>query len=187
MRVPVGDPGRDVERLVVDADAHPRRLDRAAQDGWGDRDPWTTVPTLDPGRTADRLAEHGLAVATSPEWLMTVRLVEQRRVALAPGFRVEVLAESATSVRLRVVDEEGREAALGQVGVHTGHGVPDRVSTARSHRRRGLGGAVMTLLADAAHDRGAEHGVLVASDQGRRLYASLGWTVAGAVVVARGR
>ncbi|GAB3655650.1 hypothetical protein GCM10027596_08910 [Nocardioides korecus] len=187
LRTLVGDPGRDVERLVLDADEHPRRLDRAASASWDDRDPWITVPTRDPGRTADRLAEHGLATAAAPEWLMRVALADQRRVPLPPGFTTVVRRDAHDALRLQVVTDDGTLAASGQVGVALpdGWAVPDRIGTERDHRRRGLAAAVMALLVDAARERGASQGVLVASDQGRRLYAALGWRVVGAVVVAR--
>ena len=186
LRTLVGDPGRDVERLVLDADEHPRRLDRAASASWEDRDPWISVPTRDPGRTADRLVEHGLTTAAAPEWLMRVSWPDQRRVPLPPGYAPVVRRDAPDSLLLEVLTHDGGLAASGQVGIAPdGWAVPDRISTGREHRRRGLGAAVMTLLADAARERGAVEGVLVASDQGRRLYTALGWRVAGAVVIAR--
>ena len=59
------------------------------------------------------------------------------------------------------------------------------IETAAQHRRRGLGGLMMTLLAEAAVDLGATRGLLMASTQGRALYTSLGWTTLCPVVVGR--
>lgn len=185
LRTVVGLPGRDVEHVVLDADRHPRRIDRAARLSLDDRDPWITVPTADPGRVSDRLVEHGLAVATSPDWLMTSTPVPGR-APIPPGFAAEV-HPSRHRVEVRVVAPDGSSAASGQVGLAGQVAVPDRVLTQPSHRRQGLGRAVMTLLTAQAVERGATRAVLVASDQGRRLYLSLGWQVAGAVVVARRR
>jgi len=185
LRTVVGDPGRDVERLVLGADGHPRRLDRAASASWDDRDPWITVSTRDPGRTADRLVEHGLATALGPEWLMRVALADQLRAELPVGHTVAVRRDTPRARQLQVLTATGSLAASGQVGLAGDVAVPDRISTERAHRKRGLGAATMTLLADAALARGITEGVLVASDQGRRLYARLGWQVVGAVVVAR--
>ena len=134
---------------------------------------------------SDRLAEHGLATATSPEWLMTSALAAGRAV-LPPGYVAEVFT-SPYRVEVRVVAPDGTTAASGQVGLADAVAVPDRVLTQPSHRRRGLGRAVMTLLAAQAVEHGATRAVLVASDQGRRLYLPLGWQVVGAVVVARRR
>lgn len=185
LRTVVGAPGRDVEHLVLDADAHPRRIDRAAQDSWADRDPWVSVPTTDPGRTADRLAEHGLVASSLPSWLMTTALADQRRVDLSAAYATDVVRDLPEAVELRLVDAAGRLAASGQVGIADGCAVPDKITTQPEHRRRGLAAAVMTLLSDAARERGAHDGVLVASDEGRRLYLHLGWQQVGAVVVSR--
>ena len=185
LRTVVGLPGRDVEHVVLDADRHPRRIDRAARLSLDDRDPWITVPTVDPGRVSDRLAEHGLATATSPEWLMTSALASGH-AALPPGYVAEV-HPSPRRVEVQVVAPDGTAAASGQVGLTGEVAVPDRVVTQPSHRRQGLGRAMMTLLATQAVERGATRAVLVASDQGRRLYVSLGWQVVGAVVIARRR
>lgn len=185
LRTVVGTPGRDVERLVLDADTHPRRIDRAALDSWADRDPWVSVPTTDPGRTADRLLEHGLVASPLPSWLMTVDLAEARRVDLLPAYAVDLVRDLPDVVELRVLDAAGRLAASGQAGIVEGRVVPDKITTEPDHRRRGLGAAVMTLLGGAARERGVHEGVLVASDEGRRLYLHLGWRLRGAVVVSR--
>ena len=52
----------------------------------------------------------------------------------------------------------------------------DRIVTSADHRRRGLGTAVMSLLGHSGTDRRMPS-VLVATDQGRALYESLGWRV----------
>lgn len=48
----------------------------------------------------------------------------------------------------------------------------------------GLAGAIMGALAESAVAAGAETGVLVASGDGRRLYATLGWQPVAEVVIA---
>lgn len=182
----MGAPGRDVELLVLDADHHPRRVDAAARASLDHRDPWVTVPTSDPGRTTDRLSEHGLATADLPEWLMTRSPVAWAPPPVPPGYaaRTAVLDHR---VEVRVDASDGTLAASGQAGLTASWAVPDRVSTARGHRRRGLGRTVMGLLDQEVTGLGATRGVLVASQEGRRLYLTLGWQVTSAVVVARRR
>lgn len=188
LRTRVGDPGRDVEYVVLDADTSPRRIDRAAGASLDDRDPWISVPTSDPGRVADRLAEHGLATAALPEWLMARALEDRPAPALLPsGYAVRTDHPAPQCVQVRVIAPDGATAASGRLGVAGGTGVPDRVTTAPAHRRRGLGSVVMGALGDAAVELGCSSAVLVASQEGRRLYLALGWDVVGAVVVARRR
>jgi len=50
----------------------------------------------------------------------------------------------------------------------------DRIVTAPDHRRKGLGNAVMATLRRAGHDRDTPE-LLVATSDGRALYASIGW------------
>lgn len=186
--VAVGTPGRGVEQLVLDGDAHPRRIDAAATAALGLRDPWVTVPTLRPGHVADRLVEHRLRIALDSERLMSVELAAQRRLAAAPGWRADLeraAYESSEVWRLRLLDGEGRLAARGEVAVVGDVAVVDRVETESAYRRRGLGGAVMSRLADLAESAGATRGLLMASPAGQSLYSSLGWQGHDTVVVAR--
>ena len=186
LRVDIGAPGRGVERLVLDADGDPRAIDRAAQDALGERDPWVSVPCSDAGRVADRLAEHGFRSPLQPEWMMSIPLDEQLRVPLADGLSHSLEASSGGRVlRLRVLDAHGALASSGQLGMVDGCAVPDKIEVQPTHRRRGLGGAMMTALVDAARDAGARRGLLMASTEGRALYSSLGWTTHGPVVVGR--
>jgi len=64
----------------------------------------------------------------------------------------------------------GRVALVGDVAMF------DQISTQEAHQRKGLGSAVMRALENAAADRGAERGILVATDAGCALYRTLGWT-----------
>ncbi|MFI1970497.1 GNAT family N-acetyltransferase [Streptomyces cinnamoneus] len=77
---------------------------------------------------------------------------------------------------LQVHDATGACVAKGQAAVMGEAAVVDRVETHPAHRRRGLGGFVMRTLADHAVAEGAALGVLGATDEGRALYETLGWT-----------
>ena len=182
--VEIGSSGRGVEYVVLDADAHPRRIDAAAQTALGARDPWVTVPTRDGGRATDRLREHGLRTAALPEWMMSIPLDSQRRAVLPEGYLAEV-EQTGEVVHLRVRAPAGDLAASAQLALVEDCAVPDKVETVVAHRRRGLGGAMMTALADAAVDLGARRGVLMASTEGRALYTSLGWKTLCPVVIGR--
>ncbi|MBT2386698.1 GNAT family N-acetyltransferase [Streptomyces sp. ISL-11] len=77
---------------------------------------------------------------------------------------------------VEVRDAAGDLAAKGQMAVLGPATVVDRVVTEEAHRRRGLGAFVMRTLADRAAADGATLGVLGATDDGRALYETLGWT-----------
>ncbi|MEV6995235.1 GNAT family N-acetyltransferase [Streptomyces sp. NPDC093228] len=61
-----------------------------------------------------------------------------------------------------------------------------RPSTDAAHRRRGLGRAMMSALAEAAVSQGARTGLLIASEEGQRPCSSLGWHHKADVLIARG-
>lgn len=76
----------------------------------------------------------------------------------------------------RITAPDGVLAASGHAAEAAGVFIYDRIETAPEHRRRGLGGIVMNALNAHRKSTNAPE-LLVATEDGRRLYASLGWTV----------
>ncbi|MFC4039589.1 GNAT family N-acetyltransferase [Dactylosporangium siamense] len=81
-------------------------------------------------------------------------------------------------------DATGEIAASGRLAAAGHVGVIDQVATSPAHRRRGLGRAIMHSLSHHACERGMHTGVLVATDDGRELYRTLGWTVRSPIAAA---
>lgn len=98
----------------------------------------------------------------------------QGHAATVPcGYTLDVTRHGAT-VTARIVAADGTLAASGHAAETADAFVYDQIVTAPGHRRKGLGRAVMAALGDARHARsGAE--LLVATEDGRALYADLGW------------
>lgn len=93
-----------------------------------------------------------------------------------PGYQPQFHAEhGATIVRLRA--DAGSVAASGGLVMVGTSAIFDRIETAPSHRRRGLGRAVMGELERLARQHGATERLLIATDAGRALYLQLGWQV----------
>jgi len=97
--------------------------------------------------------------------------------ALPPGYAMQVDDAGARTGRahVRVVGPGGAPAASGHVALDATFAIYDRIVTDPAHQRRGLGRAVMHALQALARGHGRRAGVLVATDQGRGLYESLGW------------
>lgn len=74
------------------------------------------------------------------------------------------------------VVQAGRIVARGRMAVVDGYAVLDRIYTASTHRRRGLGTFVTRALLAIAHEHEVDRGVLVATGEGVELYEHLGWT-----------
>ncbi|GAA1600394.1 hypothetical protein GCM10009731_61570 [Streptomyces globosus] len=179
-------PGREVEVFALRADEDPASLARlAAVVAAAGQTTWLTVPTLRPGSVEAAVNAAGLELLHRSEWLMTADLAEHPRHAPAAPYEREVRTEGPVTV-VSLHDSSGEVAARGTIAVVGADAVADRVETDPAHRRRGLGRAVMGLLAEAAAAQGARTGLLIASAEGQRLYSSLGWRREADVVIARG-
>ena len=97
-------------------------------------------------------------------------------VMAPPGYMAHVEVEHGAQV-VRFTDANGQVAAEGRVVLHGGTAVFDRIETLESHRRKGLGSALMAALDALAEQAGATERLLVATEAGRELYLRLGWTV----------
>ncbi|MEV5598267.1 GNAT family N-acetyltransferase [Streptomyces sp. NPDC052496] len=131
-----------------------------------------------------------------PQFLMSTALATASAYAgrcdRAPdGYMVETVDRDGTGIiDCRVLDAAtGDLAARGQAAVTDAStprsAVYDMISTSQAHRRRGLGSLVMNTLSAHVAERGAAHGILVASPEGRALYHSLGWQLHSPVSAAR--
>lgn len=94
---------------------------------------------------------------------------------LTAGYRVELVQDGPVTAA-RILAADGATAASGYAAEHDGVFILDRIRTGDAHRRRGLGKALVTALGSMQRAATARR-VLVATDEGRALYSSLGWRV----------
>lgn len=94
---------------------------------------------------------------------------------LPEGYRME-LHRTGPVTRACVIAPDGVVVANGSAAEAADVFIYDRIETAQEHRRKGLGVAVMVALG-AARKSLASTQLLVATEDGRGLYANLGWTV----------
>ncbi|MEU0089339.1 GNAT family N-acetyltransferase [Kribbella sp. NPDC006257] len=177
----IGDPERMVSYVVDEAD-----FESAAGLAEGDDHPaelsWLSVVTNEPDNMMRRIRSAGLEYRRT-EWLMSVDLARQPVRRAPASYGVEVVRRGEV-VQVRV-QEDDELAARGQMVVMGNDAVVDMVWTEPEHRRRGLGGAVMSRLAEEAQKGGAERGLLAASVEGRQLYNTLNWETFAEILVAR--
>jgi GNAT superfamily N-acetyltransferase len=95
--------------------------------------------------------------------------------ALPPGYRCETSVVGSVA-HVAVFGDDGSLAASGYAAETGAAFVFDRIVTAPSHRRKGLGAGVMAALR-ATRTRPDVPELLVATDEGRCLYQRLGWRV----------
>jgi len=108
----------------------------------------------------------------APSHVMRANGTMPRR-QLADGYSIAV-EQSGAVTSVRIVTGTGILAASGYGAETDGVFVYDRIVTEAEHRRRGLGHVLMQTLHEARSD---PHSVelLVATDEGRALYETLGW------------
>ena len=180
VRVEVGEPGRRMEWVATDdADTLAGLVDTAR----ATPEAWLSVVTESPAGVRPWFVEAGLVANDGEEALMSIQLADHASRRLPDGYRAEVDRDGGLiTVTVRVGEDV---AARGRIAVIGADAVADRIQTEPDHRRRGLGGAVMSLLVSAAREAGAVYGLLVASEMGEPLYAGLGWRARARLVSAR--
>ena len=94
---------------------------------------------------------------------------------LPDGYRIAVM-QTGPIAEVRLLSEDGVLAASGVSAETADAFVYDRIVTEPAHRRKGLGRIVMATLG-AARRNHATPELLVASEDGKALYAALGWDV----------
>ncbi|MDV9173429.1 GNAT family N-acetyltransferase [Streptomyces sp. W16] len=178
-------PGREVEVVALRADEDPESLARLAAAVAAERQTtWLTVPTLRPGTAEAIVRAAGLELLHRSEWFMTTDLTEHPQHAPAAPYECQLRTEGPVTV-VSLHAPSGEVAARGSIAVVGGDAIADRIETDAAHRRRGLGRAMMSALAEAAVSRGARTGLLIASEDGQHLYSALGWRHKADVLIAR--
>lgn len=74
-----------------------------------------------------------------------------------------------------LIAADGAPVAQGRMTLIDGHALHDRIGVEQPYWRRGLGSAIMRLLATEARRHGVDRGLLIATVAGRALYEKLGW------------
>ena len=98
---------------------------------------------------------------------------KQTQRPLAEGYAIEI-GHNGSVVEVRVKSGAGELAASGYATETQDVFIYDRIVTAPEHRRKGLGNAVMAALRGTKQCQGSPE-LLVATEDGRVLYATLGW------------
>lgn len=98
------------------------------------------------------------------------------------GYALQV-HRTGPVTRVCILAPDGDVAANGCAAETADVFIYDRIETAQHHRRKGLGVAVMSALG-AARKSLASPQLLVATEDGRGLYANLGWTVLAPLAAA---
>lgn len=95
-------------------------------------------------------------------------------VGLHKDYKLEITNHNSTFI-VRVVTKKGELASIGRVILVDDLAVYDRILTNDSHKRKGLATFLMKELEKIALSKGISKNFLVATEEGKSLYESLGW------------
>ncbi|WP_268846189.1 GNAT family N-acetyltransferase [Flavobacterium aestivum] len=96
------------------------------------------------------------------------------KVNLNDQYKIEFEQYDSTYV-IKIIANNGDMAAIGRVVLVDDLAIYDRISTDVNHKRKGLATVLMKELEKIALAKGIHQNFLVATEEGKLLYESLGW------------
>lgn len=112
-----------------------------------------------------------------PGYMMTCfRMMSPGKSALPDEYMLDIKDDIPVSL-VKIVTSKGDVAAMGRLVFVDDFVIYDRIETATLHRRKGLATIILKQLENIAMSRGKTNGLLVATQEGKALYESLGWTL----------
>ncbi|WER12699.1 GNAT family N-acetyltransferase [Elizabethkingia miricola] len=96
---------------------------------------------------------------------------------LADGYSMETEISDDGVYLIKLKDKNNGLASSGRVVCTDGWAIYDRIETSQFHQRKGLGSYLFAELQKVAERKEIANNILVATEQGRLLYESLGWKV----------
>jgi len=93
---------------------------------------------------------------------------------LCESYGIEYEKYNSTTV-VRIIAENGKQASVGRIVIVDDLAVYDRIVTEENHQRKGLATFLMRELEKIALSNGIHNNFLVATEQGKSLYKTIGW------------
>ncbi|WP_426478827.1 GNAT family N-acetyltransferase [Chryseobacterium sp. CBSDS_008] len=97
-------------------------------------------------------------------------------ISLAEGYHLN-FSEYNTTFVVRITAENGEQASIGRISLIDNVAVYDRIITEKKHQRKGLARFLLKELEKIALSKGFSNNILVATEEGKLLYQTLGWKV----------
>ncbi|MDQ0064517.1 GNAT family N-acetyltransferase [Chryseobacterium lathyri] len=96
------------------------------------------------------------------------------RKNLCEGYQLEYEKYNSTTA-VKIINENGELACIGRIVLVNDLAVYDRIITEENHQRKGLATFLMQELEKIALSNGIHNNFLVATEQGKSLYETMGW------------
>lgn len=136
--------------------------------------PGCFIKACAPRAQVEPLTRDSAWIVDDQVWMMEAPSPPTLPQALADGFEIAI-AWQAECIVATGHAPDGTLPARGKAALAGGFLVFDQIVTEPSCRRRGLGTSIMAALTNAGQGSAPHGGLLVATEEGARLYEALGW------------
>jgi hypothetical protein len=137
-------------------------------------EPWVFLKVCAPPGGLSHLVPGKWVIQPQGYMMTCFRPMIIKDIPLHNDYTLSIEEYNSTYV-VKVVAQNGNLASIGRLVLVDDLAIYDRISTAIDHRRNGLARFLMKELQKIAVSKGVIKNFLVATEEGRLLYQSLGW------------
>jgi GNAT superfamily N-acetyltransferase len=110
----------------------------------------------------------------APLYFMQIGIALHLDLSPPAGYTLHIANDGAV-LAATILSADRQIAAKGRLALSGHFAIFDQIQTDPAHRRKGLGKFLMLALGNRARSEGANHGLLVATEEGQKLYRTIGW------------
>lgn len=141
------------------------------------REPWIYLKVCESFETFSALIPKRWKIQPQGYMMYCPGRMTVRESILPECYSLEIIEHLTDSFIVKIHFENKKEAATGRLIVVDGLAVYDRIITDQHHQRKGLATKIIKELESIAVLRGISDNFLVATEEGKLLYESLGWKI----------
>lgn len=138
--------------------------------------PWVYLKVCTPITELKKILPNKWKIEPQGYMMSCFKRMSLPNYSLAENYTFEFNNYNSTFV-VRIVTKNGELASIGRVVLVDDLAIYDRISTETNHRKKGLGTLLMKELEKIALANNVTTNFLVATEEGKSLYMSLGWEI----------
>ena len=137
-------------------------------------EPWVFLKVCAPPADVAPLLPKRWVLQPQGYMMILSHSMQAQDAQLSDGYTLSFEEYGATYL-VKIMEPNGEVASIGRVVLVDGLAVYDRIVTSPGHQRKGLARFLMKELEKIALAKGATDHFLVATEEGKLLYQSIGW------------
>ncbi|KUJ62471.1 GNAT family acetyltransferase [Flavobacteriaceae bacterium CRH] len=139
-------------------------------------EPWVFLKVCSPPSELKRYISKKWIVQPQGYMMSCFHPMTIPNIGLHNDYKLEITHYNSTSF-IKIVTQKGEVASTGRLILVDDLAVYDRILTDDNHKRKGLATFLMKELEKIALSKGISKNFLVATEEGKSLYESLGWKI----------